>query len=95
MDHENISVSKTVREQHGKDESHHTILPPEVVVWPTCTQQVSGIAAACYKNKIPMIPFGSGTGLEGGIGAVEVHYIEILLLNNGQLIYPKILLIND
>ena len=42
-----------------------------------------------------MIPFGSGTGLEGGIGAVEVHYIEILLLNNGQLIYPKILLIND
>lgn len=72
MDRENISVSKTVREQHGKDESHHSILAPDMVVWPTCTEQVSKIAAACYKNEIPMIPFGSGTGFEGGVGAVEV-----------------------
>ena len=70
---ENISFSKSVREQHGKDESHHCVLAPDIVVWPTSTSQVSEIANVCYDQAVPMIPFGSGTGLEGGVGAVKVY----------------------
>ncbi|XP_071958984.1 probable D-lactate dehydrogenase, mitochondrial isoform X1 [Antedon mediterranea] len=63
---QNISTSLPVREQHGRDESHHVCTPPDVVVWPESTEQVSQIAKVCYDNNIPMIPFGTGTGLEGG-----------------------------
>ncbi|XP_067144182.1 probable D-lactate dehydrogenase, mitochondrial [Centruroides vittatus] len=65
----NISQSRATREQHGTDEGPHSPLPPDVVVWPHTTNDVSQIAKHCYKHSVPMIPFGTGTGLELGIGA--------------------------
>ena len=62
-----------MREHHGKDESYHGIFPPEVVVFPTKVEQVSEIARLCNRECIPVIPFGTGTGLEGGVGAVQVR----------------------
>lgn len=47
-------------------------MPPNIVTWPTTTNQVSQIAKLCYDANIPMIPFGTGTGLEGGVNAVNV-----------------------
>lgn len=41
---ENHSSSGAVREQHGRDESHHRTLPPDAVVFPTSVQQVQEIA---------------------------------------------------
>lgn len=35
-------------------------------------EQVSLLATACYSRGIPIIPFGTGTGLEGGVSAVQV-----------------------
>lgn len=67
----NVSQSMAVREQHGKDESYHKCMPPSTVIWPTSTQQVSEVLTVCYENSLPMIPFGSGTGLEGGVNAVK------------------------
>ena len=69
-------MSKAVREQHGKDESHHPSMAPDVVVWRTNTNKVSEIAKDCYDQAVPMIPFGSGTGLEGGVGAVKVLFLN-------------------
>lgn len=40
----NHSSSSAVREQHGRDESYHTTLPPDAVVFPTSVQQVQEIA---------------------------------------------------
>ena len=68
-----VSSSRAVREHHGKDVSFHSCFPADLVVWPKNTAQVSGVTRICYRHKIPMIPYGSGTGLEGGIGAVKVH----------------------
>lgn len=65
----NISLSEAVRIHHGRDEGPHSALPPDVVVWPLSTNDVSQIAKYCHKNSVPMIPFGTGTGLELGIGA--------------------------
>ncbi len=36
------------------------------------TNHVSAVARLCNDNEIPLIPFGTGTGLEGGINAVQV-----------------------
>uniref|UniRef100_A0A8D0F892 D-lactate dehydrogenase (cytochrome) n=1 Tax=Strix occidentalis caurina TaxID=311401 RepID=A0A8D0F892_STROC len=60
-----------VREQHGHDESMHTCAPPDAVVWPQAVGQVQELAALCYRCRVPMVPFGTGTGLEGGVNAVQ------------------------
>ncbi|XP_060041150.1 probable D-lactate dehydrogenase, mitochondrial isoform X2 [Erinaceus europaeus] len=45
--------------------------PPDAVVWPQNAEQVSRLAALCYGHGLPIIPFGTGTGLEGGVCAVQ------------------------
>ncbi|XP_074957862.1 putative D-lactate dehydrogenase, mitochondrial isoform X1 [Phalacrocorax aristotelis] len=67
----NVSTAMTVREQHGHDESMHTCAPPDAVVWPQAVEQVQELAALCYRCRVPMVPFGTGTGLEGGVNAVQ------------------------
>ncbi|XP_068169983.1 probable D-lactate dehydrogenase, mitochondrial [Antennarius striatus] len=66
-----VSVGRPVREQHGRDESAHRCHPPDVVLFPRCVEEVSALAKVCYKHQLPMIPFGTGTGLEGGVSAVK------------------------
>ncbi|XP_077425745.1 putative D-lactate dehydrogenase, mitochondrial [Vanacampus margaritifer] len=66
-----VSLGTAVREQHGKDESVHRCRPPDVVVFPRCVKEVSALANVCHNKQLPMIPFGTGTGLEGGVGAVK------------------------
>lgn len=46
--------------------------PPDVVVWPQAVGQVQELAALCHRCRVPMVPFGTGTGLEGGVNAVQV-----------------------
>ena len=69
----NVSSAMVVREQHGKDESHHKCHPADLVVWPENKEQVSEVAKLCNDHCIPLIPFGSGTGLEGGVVAKKVN----------------------
>ncbi|XP_049580076.1 probable D-lactate dehydrogenase, mitochondrial [Syngnathus scovelli] len=66
-----VSLGTAVREQHGKDESVHRCRPPDVVVFPHSVEEVSALAKVCHEKRLPMIPFGTGTGLEGGVGAVK------------------------
>ncbi|XP_067853858.1 probable D-lactate dehydrogenase, mitochondrial [Heptranchias perlo] len=68
---ENVSTATAVREQHGKDESYHECKPPDAVVWPQNVEQVSRLAQICFENNIPVIPFGTSTGLEGGVLAMR------------------------
>ncbi|XP_075045574.1 putative D-lactate dehydrogenase, mitochondrial [Mixophyes fleayi] len=67
----NVSTAMIVREQHGMDESMHVCRPPDVVVWPQDVEQVSKMAELCYTSNVPIIPFGTGTGLEGGVSALR------------------------
>lgn len=68
---EGVSLGEAVREQHGKDESVHRCCPPDVVVFPRCVEEVSALAKICHNHNLPIIPFGTGTGLEGGVNAVK------------------------
>jgi FAD/FMN-containing dehydrogenase len=38
---------------------------PDVVVYAQSTEHVSDIVKYCASKRIPVIPFGTGTGLEG------------------------------
>lgn len=41
-------------------------------MWPQAVGQVQELAALCHRCRVPMVPFGTGTGLEGGVNAVQV-----------------------
>jgi D-lactate dehydrogenase (cytochrome) len=68
---ERLSTSASVREQHGKDESYHTPAPPDAVVFARSTEEVAEIVTLCAAAKVPVIPFGTGTSLEGHVAALE------------------------
>jgi D-lactate dehydrogenase (cytochrome) len=66
-----LSTATPVREQHGKDASHHPCVPPDAVAFAQSTGEVSEIVKICARHKVPIIPFGSGTGLEGHVAALR------------------------
>lgn len=69
-----MTTSLAAREHHGKDESYHNCLPADAVVTPTSVDHVSSVVRLCNEERVPVIPFGTGTGLEGGVGAMYVSY---------------------
>ncbi|MGQ9365392.1 FAD-binding oxidoreductase [Azospirillum sp. ST 5-10] len=68
---ERLSTSGAVREHHGKDESYHPVCPPDAVAFARSTEEVSAIVKVCARHKVPVIPFGTGTSLEGGVAALQ------------------------
>ncbi|WP_349728500.1 FAD-binding oxidoreductase [Peribacillus frigoritolerans] len=62
-----VTVNQTVRELHGRDESYHAVSLPDIVVFPETTQQVSDVLKLANMHKIPMVPFGLGSSLEGHV----------------------------
>ena len=66
-----LSTAAPVREQHGKDASYHPCVPPDAVAFAQSTAEVSEIVKICARHKVPIIPFGSGTGLEGHVVALR------------------------
>ena len=68
---ERVSIAHAVREHHGHDESHFPDALPDVVVFPNTTEEVASIVKVCAKHKFPVIPYGTGTSLEGHILAIH------------------------
>jgi D-lactate dehydrogenase (cytochrome) len=66
-----VSTVASVREQHGRDASYHTCLPPDAVAFAQSTEEVIEIVKTCAQYKVPLIPFGSGTGVEGNVVALR------------------------
>jgi D-lactate dehydrogenase (cytochrome) len=87
-----FTVSAAVREHHGKDESYFTPQPPEAVVFPSTNEEVSDIVRIAARHKCPLIPFGTGTAVEGHILAIHggvcidlSHMNQILVVNSQDL----------
>jgi D-lactate dehydrogenase (cytochrome) len=68
---ERVSTSPAVREHHGKDESYFPYAPPDAVVYVKTTEEVRDVVNICRRHRVPMIPYGVGTSLEGHILAIE------------------------
>ncbi|MFK2826281.1 FAD-linked oxidase C-terminal domain-containing protein [Bacillus sp. B190/17] len=66
-----VTINETILEHHSKDESHFEPVLPDVVVFPTSTEDVQKVILFAKDNKIPIVPFGVGSGLEGH--AIPIH----------------------
>ena len=64
-----VVTSQAVREQHGNTLTWVPNQPPDAVVYPQNTGDVQTIVRICAANRVPVIPFGVGTSLEGHINA--------------------------
>lgn len=60
-----LSVSKSDLEIHGQSEAHFDAITPDAVAYPAHTQDVSEIVKICAAHACPIIPWGTGTSLEG------------------------------
>lgn len=59
------------RNDHAKDVCHHPACPPDAVIYPQSNEDVVKIVRICHHQHTPMVPFGTGTGVEGGVVAVH------------------------
>src|SRR3954469_12798062 len=65
------SDNDTVREHHSHGESYHPPAAPDVVCFPSSTEEVAAIAALSARYRLPIVPFGAGTSLEGHVQALS------------------------
>ena len=66
------STAQAVCEQHGRDESAFThVPPPSAVVFAETKQDVVDAVKLAAAHKVPVIPFGVGSSLEGHLLAVQ------------------------
>ncbi|MFP5412744.1 MAG: FAD-binding oxidoreductase [Gammaproteobacteria bacterium] len=68
---ERFSTAQAVRDHHGRDESPFPAIPPDAVVYAHSTEEVAEVVRLCAQNKVPLIPFGVGSSLEGHLLAVQ------------------------
>jgi len=61
-----LSLGEAVRDHHSGDESWHLPSPPDAVCFVNNVDEVSAAVRICNRYRVPVIPFGTGTGLEGG-----------------------------
>jgi D-lactate dehydrogenase (cytochrome) len=64
-----VVTSAAVREQHANTTTWIDNQPPDAVVFPQSTAEVQTIVRICARHRVPVIPFGTGTSLEGHINA--------------------------
>src|SRR5437879_2065260 len=65
------SDTAAVREHHSHGESYHAPSPPDIVCFPTSTEEVAEIVKISAAFGMPIVPFGAGTSLEGHVNAIH------------------------
>ncbi len=62
-------TSQAVREQHGHTTTWIANQPPDAVVFPDDVEEIREIVKLCGERRVPIIPFGTGSSLEGHLNA--------------------------
>jgi D-lactate dehydrogenase (cytochrome) len=85
-----LSVALAVREQHANTTTWVENQPPDAVAFPASTEEVQAIVRICAAHGLPVIPFGTGTSLEGQInapfGGVSIDFRD---MNRVLAVHPQ------
>jgi D-lactate dehydrogenase (cytochrome) len=66
-----FSTAQAMREHHGRDESSYDPMLPDGVVFAHTTEEVADVVKLCSQFDVPVIPYGTGTSLEGHVLALR------------------------
>jgi len=87
-----ILTNKSILEQHSRGEDYYIPKLPDAVFYANTTSDIQEVVKICARNKTPVIPFGSGTSLEGHVlpskGGISINLSnmkKILQLNPQDL----------
>ncbi|MCY0388844.1 FAD-binding protein [Robbsia sp. Bb-Pol-6] len=85
-----VTTAQAVRDHHGRDESSYDPQAPDAVVFARSTEEVAFIAALCAQHGVPLIPYGSGSSLEGHLLAVHGGLcVDLSEMNQIVAIHPE------
>ena len=62
-----FSLSQSTRANYARGEDTYDPILSQAVVFPETNEEVSGILKLCNDHKVPVVPFGTGTSLEGNV----------------------------
>ena len=87
-----VSTSPSVLEQHGRDENFPEVRPPLAVAYAESREDVQTVLEWCRTQRIPLIPFGAGTSLEGALvpahPGVPILSLDLSRMNQVVSIQP-------
>jgi D-lactate dehydrogenase (cytochrome) len=87
---EKVSFDPAVLEAHGKDASYPEVHAPEAVVFAESVEDVLKVLAWCHKHQTPVIPFGTGSSLEGHITPISPAIsLDFSRMNRILEVYPQ------
>ncbi|WP_425506831.1 FAD-linked oxidase C-terminal domain-containing protein [Sphingomonas rhizophila] len=66
-----FQMGEAIRLEHGKSETHFAPMLPDAVVFAESTDDVVAVVNLCRDARVPIIPFGAGTSVEGNTLAVH------------------------
>lgn len=67
-----LTTAPAVRQHHATgEETYHTPHPPDAVAFAHTTEEVSEIVRICGRHGVPIIPYGTGTSVEGHVAALH------------------------
>ena len=85
-----FSSGSSVREQHGHDEGHLPSQLPDGVIFPETTDEVAAALRICHQHRIPVIPYGVGSSLEGQVMASRGGLcIDLSKMNRILEVHPE------
>jgi len=64
-----LATSRAVREQHANTITWIENQPPDAVVFAQSIEDVRETVRLCVEHRVPVVPFGTGTSLEGHVNA--------------------------
>ncbi|MEP2921527.1 FAD-linked oxidase C-terminal domain-containing protein [Sulfitobacter sp.] len=89
---ERFSTGASICEQHAHTTTWIPNQPPDGVVFAHSAQEVADVVKVCAAHKVPVIPFGTGTSLEGhtnapagGISIDVSHMDKVVEVNASDL----------
>lgn len=87
---ERLSESHAVREQHGHTTTWIANQPPDAVIFVESTEEVGDVVRVCAEHRVPIVPFGVGTSLEGHLNAPSGGIsVDLSRMNRILAVHPE------
>ena len=64
---ERLALGEAIRSHHAHGQDSHPPVLPDAVAFVERTEEAARLLALCHEHHVPVVPFGTGTSLEGHV----------------------------